>query len=127
MVADPFKKFSSEWHKLDGCSQYDNSTDCVTLKWKQNNNKSLLSVRDSKPAVWKPKIHRWTVVGRKLTTYAVKLEHTIVVMGAARHTKKGKTEEEEEKNSAHFMQSESLILLQIKIYSSIYRQYRTQS
>jgi len=70
------------------------------------------------------------VVGRKLTTHAVKLEHTIVVMGSARHTKKGKTEEEEddeEKNSAHFMQSKSLILLQIKIYSSIYRQYRTQS
>jgi len=73
------------------------------------------------------------VVGRKLTTHAVKLEHTIVVMGTAKHAKKGKTEEEEgeeknkRKNSAHFMQSKSLILLQIKIYSSIYRQFRTQS
>jgi hypothetical protein len=31
------------------------------------------------------------VVGCKLKTHAVKLEHTIVVMGAARHTKKGET------------------------------------
>jgi len=41
------------------------------------------------PLFEKPKIHGRTVVGRKLTTHAVKLERTIVVMGAARHTKKG--------------------------------------
>jgi hypothetical protein len=30
------------------------------------------------------------VAGHKLTTHAVKLEYTNVIMGAARHTKKGK-------------------------------------
>ena len=45
------------------------------------------------------------MAGHKLTTHAVKLEHTIVVMWAARHTKKGETEEEEEEEEEKMAQT----------------------
>jgi hypothetical protein len=40
-------------------------------------------------------IHRWTVAGHKLTTQAVKMEHTTVVMGAAIKKKAEETGDEE--------------------------------